>query len=397
MKKAVAIPLIVIAFVVGIAISDYVMQGISSVFNTDITTKADLEKKLAEAEVKQKEADKKILDNRNQYNRLNDSMTRKQANLDNLLKEIDTKVDSAMVKSVLLSTPISETGDKGEIFLNPQGTESLLKPTSTDDPTVDQFKKTFNKKAKEILDVSKGIMKDKIGQLNKEVLRINDQLTDRNVELIKKLRQEDKLKKQVGKLNEDLSTANSALSTANSALQDKNQQLSANLQEVEKYKKELDHHKKYINDLEGIKGDLQKTVGVLETKIENGRLKVSFKGDILFESGAHELRTEGRDLLEKVFPILLKSMGKNDIFVAGHTDNVPIREDAKDRYESNWTLSTYRAIEVVKYLVSKGMTPDKLTAAGYGEYKPLTPNTSPKGKAKNRRVELFLIPRIIKR
>jgi len=183
----------------------------------------------------------------------------------------------------------------------------------------------------------------------------------------------------------------------NDQLKDKNKELTARLNEVEKYKKELEDHKKYITDLEGIKSDLQKTVGALETKIEDGRLKVSFKGDILFQSGKHNLREEGKKLLDSVYSILEKSAQNNDIFIAGHTDNVPIRSDAKEKYDSNWTLSTYRAIEVVKYLVDKGMKPKSLTAAGYGEYKPITANDSAEGKAKNRRVELFLIPKIIKR
>ena len=166
---------------------------------------------------------------------------------------------------------------------------------------------------------------------------------------------------------------------------------------MEKYKEELEERKKYINDLEGIKSDLEKTVGVLETKIEKGRLKVSFKGDILFESGKHQLRQEGKQLLESVFPILIKSTVQNDIFIAGHTDNVPIREDARDQYESNWNLSAYRAIEVVNYLMEKGISPQSMTAAGYGEFNPIADNSTDEGKAKNRRVELFIIPRIIKR
>jgi chemotaxis protein MotB len=182
----------------------------------------------------------------------------------------------------------------------------------------------------------------------------------------------------------------------NNDLKDKNVGLIKTLKEVEKYKNELDEHKKYIYQLEGIKSDLEKTVGDLETKIEDGRLKVSFKGDILFASGEHKLRKTGVELLESVVPILNKNQKDYDIFIAGHTDNVPIRSISK-KYESNWDLSTYRAIEVVKYLIQKGLSPRNLTAAGYGEYKSITTNTTKEGKAKNRRVDLFLIPKIIKR
>lgn len=384
MKKAILIPAFVLTFVIGIALSDLVLQGINSIFGKDIfVTPHQLQKKIEESQMKNKENEKKLSNVKGNYDNLSNEMTQKQANLNSLIKEMETKVNPSVIKDILLTTPSADTGDKGKIFLNAPVGEAILAPTTTDDPTVNQFKETFNKKAKEIIDVSKGILKEKIGQLNKELVRTNNEVKDRNVELIGKLKEVEKFKKEVDRVNDELS--------------DRNTQLEAKLKEVEKYKNELEEHRKYINDLEGIKGRLEKTVGTLEAEIEDGRLKVNFQGDILFQSGKHQLRTEGKELLDSVFSILLKSSEQNDIFIAGHTDNVSIRADALDRYESNWTLSTYRAIEVVKYLAEKGIKPRALTAAGYGEYKPIADNTTNEGKAKNRRVELFLIPKIIKR
>jgi chemotaxis protein MotB len=372
MKKAILIPAFVLTFVIGIALSDLVLQGINAIFGKDIfLTPQQLQKKIEEGQMKNKETEKKLAGVKGNYDNLSNEMTKKQANLNSLIKEMDTKVNPSVIKDILLTTPSSDTGDKGKIFLNAPVGEAILAPTTTDDPTVSQFKETFNKKAKEIIDTAKGILKDKIGQLNTELVRINDELKDRNVELIGKLKEVEKFKKEVDRVNEELS--------------DRNTQLEAKLKEVEKYKKELENQKKYIDDLEGIKGRLEKTVGTLEAEIEDGRLKVNFQGDILFQSGKHQLRPEGKQLLDSVFSILLKSSEQNDIFIAGHTDNVPIREDARDKYESNWTLSTYRAIEVVKYLAEKGIAPRALTAAGYGEYKPIADNTTDEGKTKNRR------------
>ena len=383
MKKAILALAFVLTFVIGVAVSDLVLQGINGIFGKEIfVTPQELKKRIEETQMKNQETEKKLADARGNYNNLSNEMTKKQANLNSLIKEMDTQVNPSVIKDILLTTPSSETGDKGKIFLNAPVGEAILAPTTTDDPTVNQFKETFNKKAKEIIDVSKDILKEKIGQLNTELVRINDELKDRNVELIGKLKEVENFKKEVDRVNEELS--------------DRNTQLEAKLKEVEKYKKELEEHKKYIDDLEGIKGRLEKTVGTLEAKIEDGRLKVNFQGDILFESGKHQLRTEGKQLLDSVFSILLKSSEQNDIFIAGHTDNVPIREEARDRYESNWTLSTYRAIEVVKYLAEKGIAPRTLTAAGYGEYKPIADNSTNEGKTKNRRVELFIIPKIIR-
>lgn len=354
-KKIALVSGFVATFILGIVLSDIVLHTINGIFNKEIfKTRVDTEARLSESKEKMEETKEKLDASNRKYEKFSKKMEKKQGELENLIKDIDTKIDPEAIKDAILTTPSSKTGDMGKIFLKPQTGETILNPTSSDDPTVADFKRTFNKKAKEIIDVSKRILGEKIGQLNQETIRMNNELKNKNLELIRKLK------------------------------------------EVEKYKQELDEHKQQIKNLEGIKVDLEKTVGILETKIESGRLRVSFKGDILFNSGSHQLRKEGRELLESVFPILKKSVESNDIFIAGHTDNVPIRAKS-DKYESNWDLSTYRAIEVVKYLISKGILPQFLTAAGYGEYKPVASNDTNEGKAKNRRVELFLIPKIIKR
>jgi chemotaxis protein MotB len=77
--------------------------------------------------------------------------------------------------------------------------------------------------------------------------------------------------------------------------------------------------------------------------------------------------------------------------VAGHTDNVPIDSA---RFPSNWELSTARAVEVVKLLVSQGVGPKTLSAAGYGEFDPVASNDAPDGRAKNRRIEITLQPNL---
>jgi chemotaxis protein MotB len=411
MKKALIISAFVVTFILGIVFSELFLQGFNLIFGKGtFDTRAGLREQLDE---QKKETEKQLAEAKQDYDRLSADMNRKQANMNSLVKQIKTKLNPQVIKDIILSAPYSETADKGKIFLDAEtgGGEGLLKPTTTDDPTVNSFLNAFNDKAKGILDAAKDILKEKIDQLDNELKRINNQLQDRNVQLIGKMKENEKYRKEVDRVNSELKDKNEQLGVklkevenlnkevdrVNEQLQDRNKQLEAKLKEVDRYKKELDDQQKYINDLEGIKSNLEKTVGILETKIENGRLRVSFKGDILFESGKHQLRKEGMDLLRSVLTILKDSTRNNDIFIAGHTDNVPIRADARDRYESNWTLSTYRAIEVVKYLVDQGLSPKHLTAAGYGEYKPVADNSTDEGKTKNRRVELFLIPRIIKR
>jgi len=344
MKKilAVSIVLFIFGFVLGIFVSDFVQQTVNSIFGSELFyTKKEMKNRLAELDDK--------------YKTLEQQMSRRQVDLSNLVKEMNNKDYFTLTKESLLSTPSIGDGSRGKILLKPPSNEMLLKPTTTDDPSVNAVKEGFNSKIKAILDVSKGILRNKITRLNVEVMKVNGQLKEKNMELNEKLK------------------------------------------EVDAYKTELDKQKKYIVQLEGIQQDLKKAVGDLETKIEHGRLKVSFKGDILFDSGKHQIRDEGKKLLMSVFQVLKKSTQKNDIFIAGHTDNVPIKEKFRHKYDSNWDLSTYRAIEVVKYLIAEGINPQHLTAAGYGEFKPLVDNRVEKGRKKNRRVELFVIPRIIQR
>ena len=78
-----------------------------------------------------------------------------------------------------------------------------------------------------------------------------------------------------------------------------------------------------------------------------------------------------------------------DLMIAGHTDNVPIKTS---RYKNNWELSTQRAVVVVGYMIEKGFPADHLAAAGYGEMDPIADNGTEEGKAKNRRIEIQLMP-----
>ena len=116
-------------------------------------------------------------------------------------------------------------------------------------------------------------------------------------------------------------------------------------------------------------------------------LVVRFTGQILFEVGEAEIKEEGKDVLNKV-AAELKNM-PNNVMVEGHTDNLPIQTE---EFPSNWELSTARATEVIKYFIEDpGITPERLSAAGYSKYRPLKENDSPENRALNRRVEVVIL------
>jgi chemotaxis protein MotB len=107
----------------------------------------------------------------------------------------------------------------------------------------------------------------------------------------------------------------------------------------------------------------------------------------LFEDGQADLTASARDVLRVVGADIKKT--ENHIRVEGHTDPRPI---STPRFPSNWELSTARATSVLRYMVdSVGLAPERVSALGFGEFRPLSPNDSPEGMAKNRRVDIVVL------
>jgi len=127
--------------------------------------------------------------------------------------------------------------------------------------------------------------------------------------------------------------------------------------------------------------------GKVQTRMEERGLVISLGEGGFFDSGSDELKPEGRELLDSLAEQLLAS--GNQIRVEGHTDNVPIKTT---RFPSNWELSTARATTIVSYLVRRfGFKPDQLSAAGYGEFRPIAANDTLEGRARNRRVDIVIL------
>lgn len=123
-----------------------------------------------------------------------------------------------------------------------------------------------------------------------------------------------------------------------------------------------------------------------------------FQSEVLFPQGSADINVQGSSELEKLALALLEVGAQipTDINwvlrVDGHTDIDPIRSNTSP-FASNWELSAARAIAVVKRLIERGVPPQKLVAAGFGEFQPIDPATTPEAKAKNRRIELKLTER----
>jgi len=123
-----------------------------------------------------------------------------------------------------------------------------------------------------------------------------------------------------------------------------------------------------------------------------GKLTVSILDRILFDSGEAVLKPEGEKVLVQVAGVLAQYPNRQ-IHVVGHTDNVPIRASARNRFASNWELSTARATAAVRFLQEQaGVDPRRLGAVGYGEFHPVADNDTPEGRASNRRIAIVVLP-----
>jgi len=129
----------------------------------------------------------------------------------------------------------------------------------------------------------------------------------------------------------------------------------------------------------------------LSVEIKNGKVYVSMSDKLLFKSGSSSVEDKGKEAL-KVLGGVLDKNHDIDILVEGHTDNVPIKTPV---YKDNWDLSVARATSIVRILsVDYKIAPTRMTASGKGEFFPKADNDTAEGRAKNRRTEIILSPKL---
>ncbi len=147
---------------------------------------------------------------------------------------------------------------------------------------------------------------------------------------------------------------------------------------------------------ESLVSDLEKQVKNHEVTIKafEEKITVTFVDHILFELGKATITPKGRKILKKVGEVL-KNVHDKQIRVEGHTDNIPIKSKSRFRYPSNWELSAARAAAVIRHFQKKtGLDPRYLEAVGYSFYKPIASNETVEGRARNRRVNIIIAPKL---
>jgi chemotaxis protein MotB len=144
---------------------------------------------------------------------------------------------------------------------------------------------------------------------------------------------------------------------------------------------------------ERVAQELEEAIQRHQVTLQKGsnRLTIRIGGEALFRPGRVSLRTESRNILDRIVTALQAFPGYQ-IQVEGHTDNVPIGGRARDRWPTNWELSAARATVVVRYMQQQGIAPEQLTASGFAFYRPVSSNDTPEGRARNRRIEITVFP-----
>ena len=167
------------------------------------------------------------------------------------------------------------------------------------------------------------------------------------------------------------------------------QQKTKTMENIKAPAKNLDKDSPKVQILNQVKKMLisEKMSDYIEIIVEDYCIRILLPQPILFEPGKVTLKKEFVDFLLPITDVL-KSI-PNQIIIEGHTDNTPMHSS---EFDSNWTLSYFRAYNVLKYFVQeKGLAPERFSTIGCGEYKPLVPNDTDENKAKNRRIEIVII------
>ena len=195
------------------------------------------------------------------------------------------------------------------------------------------------------------------------------------------------------------------LESLQTKLDDANASLAGAQAEIQKDKDQIAALQSKVADLEedkntaaqmakGLENEMRADLESKDVTISNlkGKLTVNILDRVMFDSGEAILKPAGESVMRKVAAILA-GHPQLKIHVIGHTDNVPIRPEARNRFASNWELSTARALAAVHFLTEKaGVDPRRVGAVGYGEYRPLADNATAEGRARNRRIAITILP-----
>jgi len=251
-----------------------------------------------------------------------------------------------------------------------------------------------------------------VAQLKKEVEKLQAEKTQLAMDLAASKSSYERLKASYDALEENSSGALTENLERNrkllAQLEEKERALAIEEERLGNLQRKLADRSQRVEELEGIIAAkdakmraLKDAISAALTNFEgngltveqrDGKVYVSMENKLLFESGSWAVNSRGREAVVQLGSVLAQNP-EIAVLIEGHTDNVPY--GGNGNMKDNWDLSTKRATAIVTILTENSSIPkDNLTAAGRGEYAPIAPNTSAEGKAKNRRIEVVLTPKL---
>ena len=237
--------------------------------------------------------------------------------------------------------------------------------------------------------------------------QLQGNLNDCNTQKADLTRQNEGLQSQVDGLNKQVSLLKENNTQALKQLEDMSVISASQAESIKKSMENIGAKDVYIQSLQeqmarkdslnmALVMNLKGAVGNLDDKdinikVDKGVVYIDISDKLLFKSGKYEVTDQAKTVLGKV-ALVLKNQPDIEFMVEGHTDNVPY---SKGILVDNWDLSCKRATSVIRILQKQyGLDPAKMSAAGRSEYKPVTSNDTPEGKASNRRTRIVILPQL---
>ncbi|GGA90362.1 OmpA family protein [Puia dinghuensis] len=211
----------------------------------------------------------------------------------------------------------------------------------------------------------------KIDSLNQVIAGLNQQIAGLNG--------------KIGDLQTDATNRNALLSKNQKDLLDQQAKLERLQALMDKQKAAIEEiRKKMTKALVGFKSN------ELTVSIKNGKVYVSLQENLLFPSGSAVVNPKGKDALGKLAAVLNQNTDIT-VDIEGHTDSIPIHA----KFQDNWDLSLARSASIVRILTTDySVDPTRVIASGHSQYDPVQPNSTPEGRAQNRRTDIILSPKL---
>ncbi|MFP4687226.1 MAG: OmpA family protein [bacterium] len=241
-------------------------------------------------------------------------------------------------------------------------------------------------------------LRDLLGEQEERIAELETKQFDRPIhpevlrlrKVVKELKEENQSLKHKTKLDSEESNKIEKLKTRINTKSDTIQKLQSKIDETES---KLEHYQrlsqKREEELRAMEEELEE-VEEIEAQQEGEFMRITLEEAILFDAGKAQLRETAHSTLNHLIEVA-NTYSDYIIQVEGHTDDVPLSDS--HRFNSNWELSVMRAVTVVSYIEENSdIDMKRVVSAGYGPYRPLVSNDSPKNRKKNRRVEISLYP-----